>query len=132
MRVALMLAGSLVASQALAQDAGSQVSQTTPPSTAAGPTVATHAQLLDAYPQGLADRPRAIGAGLFEAGWDGSWQFNSSQGFGEAPDVRYGISDQVEVTLLGVRYIPGRGWPEHSWHGLEGPASRSGFFRTLP
>jgi len=103
MRVALMLAGSLVASQALAQDAGGQVSQTSP-SAAAAPAGPSHAQLVADYPQELASRPRAIGAGLFEAGWDGSWQFSATQGFGEVPDVRYGISDQVEVTLLGVRY----------------------------
>ena len=114
MRVVLMLAGSLIAGQALAQDAGTQVAQTAPVSTTAGPAPQTRSQLVAAYPQGLADRGRAIGAGLFEAGWNASWQFNPNQGFGEVPDVRYGVSDQFEVTLLGVRYIlteDGRNYP---------------------
>jgi hypothetical protein len=107
MRAVLTITAVLLASPALAQDAGStQVTQATAPPTAAGPSTSpTRSQLVAQYPQGIADRPRGIGAGLFEAGWDGSWQFNASQGFGEVPNVRYGILDSLEVTLLGVRYI---------------------------
>jgi hypothetical protein len=105
MRAVLAAAGVLMAAPALAQDAGPQVTQTTAPPTAAGPSTGpTHSQLVAQYPQAIADRPRAIGAGLFEAAWDGSWQFNASQGFGEVPNVRYGVLDSLEVTLLGLRY----------------------------
>jgi hypothetical protein len=104
MRAVLFVSLLLVAGPALAQDATTQVSQS-PTTSSAAPAGPTHSQVVAQYPQEIAARPRAIGAGLFEAAWDGSWQFNTTQGFGEVPDVRYGITDNFEVTLLGVRYV---------------------------
>ncbi len=63
----------------------------------------TPAQALAAYPQRLADRPLAIGRGLAEGAIDGSYFFR--EGGAETPSVRYGVTDQLEVDLLGVRYI---------------------------
>jgi len=75
----------------------------------------THAEALASFPRRLADRPLAIGAGLFEASFNASWQFNSTLGFGEIPYARYGLSSMWEVDLVGIRmivaedgqYIPG-------------------------
>ncbi len=63
----------------------------------------TTAQALAAYPQRLADRPLAIGKGLAEGEIDGSYLFGL--GGSEVPEVRYGLTDQLELDLLGVRFI---------------------------
>lgn len=95
MRTPLVAFVLLAASQAFAEDAATTAGQASP----------SRSQLVDHYAPELADRPLAIGANLFEAGFQGGWQFNSIQGFGEVPNVRYGVTDQFEVTLLGVRYV---------------------------
>jgi len=69
------------------------------------PELSERAQALAAFPQRLADRPIAIGAGLFEASFNAGYQFNSTLGFGEVPVMRYGLSSMWEVILLGVRMI---------------------------
>ena len=102
MRAPILAAALLAAGPALADEVASAT---------ASPT---RSQVVDKYPERLADRPRAIGAGLFEAGWQGGWQFNDVQGFGEVPDVRYGLTDALELTLLGARYVvaeDGRNYP---------------------
>lgn len=79
------------------------------------PEVSSRAQALADFPQRLADRPIAIGGGLFEASFNAGYQFNSTLGFGEVPIMRYGLSSMWEVILLGMRmiiaedaqYIPG-------------------------
>ena len=71
--------------------------------------------MLANYPRRLSDRDVAIGAGVFEASFNASYQFNSTLGFGELPYMRYGLSSMWEIVLLGVRmilaedaqYIPG-------------------------
>ncbi|MHB8420324.1 MAG: hypothetical protein ACYDCL_19800 [Myxococcales bacterium] len=64
----------------------------------------TPEQALAAYPQRLADRPLSIGQGLAEGYLEGSYLFSSSFGFQETPNLRYGLTDKLEVVLLGIRY----------------------------
>lgn len=109
MRTVLFAAVTLIASSAWAQDAAVQPTDSSSASSVAGPAGVTanvsRSQLVSAYPDRLADRKIAIGQGLFEVGVQGGYQFNAAQGLGEVPDMRYGLTDQFEVTLLGARYI---------------------------
>ncbi|MHB1845667.1 MAG: hypothetical protein ACYCWW_12645 [Deltaproteobacteria bacterium] len=88
-RSMLALAVSLAASSALADDA-----QPSP----------TGIQLLEAYPQRVADRPVAIGQGIAQLELQGSYLFGQVAGLAEAPSLRYGITSKWEAILLGLRY----------------------------
>ena len=57
-----------------------------------------------AYPQRLSDQPLSIGKGLAEGDLEGSYVFNSAFGFQEVPNIRYGLTDKLELVLLGIRY----------------------------
>jgi hypothetical protein len=82
-----------------------------------------HQQALAEYPQRVADRPLTIGDGLFQFGATGSYSFfqaqdlNGSQGaasLGATPSIAYGVSDPLELVLLGITYKladDGRNWP---------------------
>lgn len=73
-------------------------------------------QELAAYPQRLADRPIPIGHGILQLELQGSYSASSATvspgyagpplvaGFGEIPNLRYGLTDKWELTLLGLRY----------------------------
>jgi hypothetical protein len=59
---------------------------------------------LAAYPQRLSDQPLSIGKGIGEGDLEGSYVFSSAFGFEEVPNIRYGITDKLELVLLGIRY----------------------------
>jgi hypothetical protein len=62
------------------------------------------AQALADYPQRLSDQPLSIGQGLAEGDLEGSYLFNPALGFQEIPTIRYGLTDRLELVLLGIRY----------------------------
>ncbi len=105
-KIILSLALLGVSASALAAGRG-DISSTGPTEavqTSSSEPALTPAQALDAYPQRLADRPLSIGKGLAEGAIEGSYSFNPALGFQEVPDVRYGVTDKLEVVLLGIRY----------------------------
>jgi hypothetical protein len=69
------------------------------------PDPTSHSEVLANYPRRVSDRDLAIGAGIFEASFNGGYQFDSTLGFGEIPFARYGLSSMWEVVLLGIRLI---------------------------
>ena len=107
MRIALAVALSLTTlpGLALADDAtpATATSQTVTPANPDAPE--THAQVVGEYPAEIAQRQRAIGAGLAEAAIQAGAQINPALGFGEIPMLRYGLTDSWELNLLGARYI---------------------------
>ncbi len=73
------------------------------PATEAQETVAAPTGLA-AYPQRLSDQPLSIGKGIAEGDLEGSYVFSSAFGFQEVPNIRYGLTDKLELVLLGIRY----------------------------
>lgn len=105
---AMVAAALLVAPEALAGGRGNFAANPAPeeqPPASTAQADLTPEQALDAYPLRLSDRPLAIGKGIGEADIEGSYLFDSNLGFQELPNLRYGLTDKLEVVLLGVRYI---------------------------
>jgi hypothetical protein len=76
-----------------------------PTSTGVAGIWASRSQTVAQYIPELADRQRALGQGLAEVAFQGGVQLNSALGFGEIPTLRYGLTDQLELNLLGARYV---------------------------
>ncbi|HUB08782.1 MAG TPA: hypothetical protein VMB50_17375 [Myxococcales bacterium] len=107
MRTKLTLAVVLLGVASVAEAGGRGGIGTTPSlpeETESSEASVSPAQALAAYPQRLADRPLSIGQGLAEGSLEGSYLFSSAFGFQETPNVRYGLTSQLEVILLGIRY----------------------------
>ncbi len=93
-----------ISATALCDEAASASQSAAAPSTGAAADTSRSARVAQ-YPAELADRPIAIGADRYEVSFQGSGQLSSALGFGLIPELRWGYSDSLELTLLGVRYI---------------------------
>jgi hypothetical protein len=88
-----------------------------------GSGLTPHGQALADYPQRIADQPLTVGPGIVQVGATGSYSFfqaqdlNGSKGsasLGATPSIIYGVSDPLEIVLLGITYKladDGRNWP---------------------
>ena len=109
--------------------------QTTAPPTAAGPaTSPTRSQLVAQYPQGIADRPRGRRGGpLRSRAGTGAGSSTLREGFGEVPNVRYGIPRFPRGRpLLGSALHRGRGFAGTSPDQPFGRSSTISRFRNQP
>jgi len=106
---------------AMSPDAGEPTVEVVAPD--AGPGRSPHQQALADYPQRIADRPLTIPAGVFQLSATGSYSWFQAQdleggqgsaNLGVTPGIAYGISEPLELILLGITYKladDGRNWP---------------------